>query len=37
MHNTLLIDTILYALDADVSIETKEQFQVLRNTILAKT
>jgi elongator complex protein 3 len=32
-----LIDEIIRALQADQSIETKEQFQVLRNAILAKT
>lgn len=37
MHDTLLIDEILRALVSDETIETKEQFQVLRNTILAKT
>lgn len=37
MHTTQLIDEILLALAQDTTIETKEQFQVLRNAILAKT
>lgn len=37
MHDMTLIDEILRALQADETIETKEQFQVLRNSILAKT
>ena len=37
MHDMTLIDEIIRALQADQSIETKEQFQVLRNAILAKT
>lgn len=37
MHDMTLIDEILRALQTDETIETKEQFQVLRNAILAKT
>ena len=37
MHTTELIDEILHALAADDTIETKEQFQILKNSILAKT
>lgn len=37
MHDMKLIDEILRALQADETIETKEQFQVLRNSILART
>jgi histone acetyltransferase (RNA polymerase elongator complex component) len=37
MHTTELIDEIIHALATDETIETKEQFQILRNAILAKT
>lgn len=37
MHTTTLIDEILHALVADESITDKAQFQILRNSILAKT
>lgn len=37
MHDITLIDEILRALQGDETIETKEQFQILRNAILAKT
>ena len=37
MHTTELIDEIIHALATDETIETKEQFQILRNSILAKT
>lgn len=37
MHDITIIDEILRSLQTDETIETKEQFQVLRNNILAKT